>query len=209
MANFIMQVFEKIFGYLGGGRLRTTKKTCRHWCDIANRSELITIASEVSVDATTISKDGRRDTEDHEHMEPVIKNHPPHRCVLPKDYVVFQPDYTAHRYQYRRHHYAPAELTIRFPRRATPYHWELEPNMPHSRYDSYCSLPATNSYEKRHCFTIYDYFHPRDIERKYPVKVFYKTDPDSHITLHAVSIPLRVLEVIACRQKGCNCQDEE
>jgi len=211
MANFILQVLGKMFDYLVGKRSETAKKPCRHWCEITNvnRNELITIAKGISVDATTISKDDRRDTESYEHMEPVIKDRPPHRCVLPKDYVVFEPNYTAHRYRYRRQRYAPSELTIRFPHRATPYHWELEPNMPPSRYDSCCSLPATNSYEKRGCFTIYNYFHARDIERKYPLKVFYKTDAESRVTLHAVSIPLRVLDVIACKEKGCSCQDDE
>lgn len=48
---------------------------------------------------------------------------------------------------------------------------------------------------------MYEYPHPY-LGDKFPLRVFYKSDGGDRVTVHAVSIPLKLLEVIVCRHQG-------
>jgi hypothetical protein len=200
IASLPAELVNQIFEYLPLNDQFRMKYVCRAWWHLADDCEIITIANGVSVDAFTTLDDHGEIKEEYEHLDPVIGKNP-NRRILPKNCIVFEPNYEGHRYRYHLRQYTPSQITIHWPGLATPYRWTLpkHTNSP-SRYQPFGGRATMKSHQKTP-FTIYDCPHPF-LGENFPLRVFYKTDRDDCVTVHAVSIPRELLEVIIHRQKG-------
>jgi len=200
IASLPAELVNHIFEYLPLNDQFQMKYVCRAWWDLADDCEIITIANGVSVDAFTTLHDHGEIREEYEHLDPVIGKKP-NRRILPKNCIVFEPNYEGHRYRYHPHQYTPSRITIHWPGLATPYRWTLPQHTDSpSRYQPFGGRATMKSHQKNP-FTIYDCPHPF-LGENFPLRVFYKTDCDDRVRVHAVSIPLKLLEVIIRRQKS-------
>jgi hypothetical protein len=192
-------IVKDIFHYLSHKDQLQARQVCRPWSDMGRHLVQCMIADHITVDATTIARDDRIDYSEWEHLGPVLARVDSDEWYLPENRVVFEPNYPSH-YRYRRNQYTPSELTIRIPGRM-PYKWDLDPPLRSSQYDR--MDPEWNSREiQLGRFIRFDYFHERDMWRKYALRVFYKSDEEDGLRLHAVAIPLNVLEIITGNHGG-------
>jgi len=143
---------------------------------------------------TVYDLDGKDDN-DYEHTQPIIRKieHPIARN-LPRECVIFEPELGKARHSSRRGQFKPAFVKLRW--RPFTFEWILEPSYSGPAGDP-MEVPLTNLC-KIHIddrFIVFQYWHDEDVQRLYPIKVFYKT-ADEKILLHCVTIPVKLLAVV-------------
>lgn len=151
--------------------------------------------------STTVYRDHREELTKTERLSPVIRNRRPGKWVLPDNRIVFEPDYDLPRPRYHRNHYRPTDLEmVGLPGHPEPVKWRLVPHHRLSHRDENSRgrvyLPHTNCRRLREDkFSVFDYYHERDLRKEFCTKVWYKFDGDQ-MQLHCISIPLQLLVVI-------------
>jgi|SRR5579859_3739051 len=150
-----------------------------------------------SLKISTISFSASSEHIESERTFPVIAHVPRDKWVLPKSYIVFEPaNYNMPRANFIVTDYAPVDLSLSI--NSKDVTWHLKPAVPAAVVAAKGFAPMDITVSER--FTILRYYSARDETRTWPIKVFFKRNVEGSVNMHAVSIPLFLMETVLSGQ---------
>jgi hypothetical protein len=180
---------------------------------IAER-KILSILRESSATVNTLHKIVRAEEVDWEHAYPVVKRiTDPDKWVAPRERIIYEPLNAddSSRPTYHAHQFKPVELKLTIEKR---HRWKLKADREVSRYEvgrndtcDYIPVTETTCFGPGDQFTIFHYFHPDDVRREHPARIFYKTNGD-YLRFHCISIPLKLISVLVEKDEESRAADE-